>query len=105
MPVFSKIDANTNTVLSAYYVTEENVENKTYPESESIGVEFLSELNEPNTYWKQTSPNGEFRANYGGIGFIYNPERDAFVPPAADLYNNQFVAPEDNTRIVNIVKQ
>jgi hypothetical protein len=31
--------------------------------------------------WVQTSYNGNFRKNYAGIGFNYDPERDAFIPP------------------------
>lgn len=31
--------------------------------------------------WVQTSYNGNFRYNYAGIGFTYDSERDAFIPP------------------------
>ena len=31
--------------------------------------------------WVQTSYNGNFRKNYAGLGFTYDPERDAFIPP------------------------
>jgi len=30
---------------------------------------------------KKTSYNGNIRKNYAGIGFTYNPDIDAFVPP------------------------
>lgn len=30
---------------------------------------------------KRTSYNGNIRKNYAGIGFAYDPERDAFIPP------------------------
>jgi hypothetical protein len=30
---------------------------------------------------KRTSYNGNFRKNYAGIGFTYDPERDAFIQP------------------------
>jgi hypothetical protein len=30
---------------------------------------------------KRTSYNGNIRKNYAGIGFSYDPERDAFIPP------------------------
>lgn len=29
----------------------------------------------------RTSYNGNIRKNYAGIGFTYDPERDAFIPP------------------------
>ena len=31
--------------------------------------------------WIQTSFNGNFRKNYAGVGFIYDPELDEFNPP------------------------
>lgn len=31
--------------------------------------------------WVQTSYNGNIRKNYAAIGFTYDPERDAFIPP------------------------
>lgn len=30
---------------------------------------------------KRTSYNGNIRKNYAGIGFTYDAERDAFIPP------------------------
>jgi hypothetical protein len=30
---------------------------------------------------KRTSYNGNLRKNYAGIGYTYNAERDAFIPP------------------------
>jgi hypothetical protein len=31
--------------------------------------------------WVQTSYNANFRKNYAGLGFTYDSERDAFIPP------------------------
>ena len=31
--------------------------------------------------WVQTSYNANFRKNFAGIGFSYDAERDAFIPP------------------------
>ena len=31
--------------------------------------------------WIQTSYNGSIRKNYAGIGFTYDTELDAFIPP------------------------
>lgn len=31
--------------------------------------------------WVQTSYNGKIRKNFAGIGFTYNEELDAFIPP------------------------
>lgn len=30
--------------------------------------------------WVQTSYNGRIRKNYAGVGFTYDPARDAFIP-------------------------
>jgi hypothetical protein len=30
---------------------------------------------------KRTSYNGNYRKNYAGLGFTYDAERDAFIPP------------------------
>jgi hypothetical protein len=34
-----------------------------------------------NQVCKRTSYNGNYRKNYAGIGYIYDQERDAFIPP------------------------
>ena len=31
--------------------------------------------------WIKTSYNGNIRKNFAGIGFLYDPIRDAFIPP------------------------
>ena len=48
-------------------------------EKESIGAAFCERLF--GGTWKQTSYNGKFRKNYAGIGYKYDADRDAFVPP------------------------
>ena len=61
-------------------------------EQEQLGIDFLRNLyNEPNAIWKQTSYNTNggvhkfggtpFRKNYAGIGYTYDLQRDAFIPP------------------------
>jgi hypothetical protein len=31
--------------------------------------------------WIKTSYNGNIRKNFAGVGFLYDPIRDAFIPP------------------------
>lgn len=31
--------------------------------------------------WKQTSYNSNFRKNYAGVGYRYDADMDAFIPP------------------------
>lgn len=50
-------------------------------EQESKGIAFCRSLFGANTNWKQTSYNGRMRKNYAGIGFIFDADRDAFIPP------------------------
>jgi hypothetical protein len=37
--------------------------------------------------WVKTSYNGNIRKNYAGIGFTYDEERDAFIPPKPEEGN------------------
>ena len=48
-------------------------------EKEYIGAAFCERL--LGGEWKQTSYNGNMRKNYAGIGYTYNADIDAFVPP------------------------
>jgi hypothetical protein len=34
---------------------------------------------------KRTSYNGNIRKNYAGIGYTYDADRDAFIPPKPEL--------------------
>jgi hypothetical protein len=34
--------------------------------------------------WIKTSYNGNIRKNFAGIGYLYDPIRDAFIPPKPD---------------------
>ena len=39
--------------------------------------------------WVQTSYNGNIRKNYAGIGYIYDPVRDAFIGPKANCHSEE----------------
>ena len=52
-----------------------------FPETESIGVDFISNTLKLKGTWKQTSYNKSFRKNYAGIGFYYDQYLNAFIPP------------------------
>jgi hypothetical protein len=49
--------------------------------TEQAGVDFLNNLYNTRDVWKQTSYNGNIRKNFAGIGYTYNQEKDAFIPP------------------------
>jgi len=50
-------------------------------EQEQLGVDFINKLYKTEDVWKQTSYNRNFRKNYAGIGYQYDPQRDAFIAP------------------------
>lgn len=78
MAHFAQIDEN-GVVLQVQVLHNDVILNASGLENENLGAEFLSNL--CGGTWKQTSYNGNFRKNYAGIGFTYDPVRDAFIPP------------------------
>ena len=50
-------------------------------EQEQLGIDFINQLYNTNDTWKQTSYNNNIRKNYAGIGYTYDQQRDAFIPP------------------------
>lgn len=72
---------NENNIVTQVIVVSNNDCMLDGVENETIGVLFCKSLFGQNTVWKQTSYNGKIRKNYAGIGFTYNSELDAFIPP------------------------
>lgn len=70
-----------NLVQQVLVVSNSDIVDTNGVESEEIGIGFLKKLFGANTTWKQTSYNGNFRKNYAGIGYTYDEQRDAFIPP------------------------
>jgi hypothetical protein len=48
---------------------------------EADGADFLANTLGLGGTWLQTSYNGNIRKNYAGVGYTYDPERDAFISP------------------------
>jgi hypothetical protein len=82
MAHFAKLNSD-NGVIHVLVVDNWNVTDGNGDEQESIGVAYLENLYgvEPGITWKQTSYNGNMRKNYAGIGFTYDEDLDAFIPP------------------------
>ena len=80
MAHFAQLDAN-NVVTQVIVVANKDTSDINGVENESIGVAFCKRIFGANTTWKQTSYNGNIRKNYAGIGYTYNADIDAFVPP------------------------
>jgi hypothetical protein len=49
--------------------------------TEQAGSRFFKQFYKTKDVWKQTSYNNNIRKNYAGIGYIYDEDRDAFIPP------------------------
>lgn len=90
MAYFAELDQN-NVVLRVVAIGDWVTVDENGVEHEDRGEAFCRELFGQNTIWKQTSYNtyaGEhkngktpFRKNYAGIGYTYDAQRDAFIPP------------------------
>jgi hypothetical protein len=80
MAHFAKLN-NHDIVITVNVVNNSDINDLPFPESEPVGIAYLQNLYGPETVWKQTSYNGNFRARYGGIGSTYSAEYDAFIPP------------------------
>ena len=79
MAHFAKLDEN-NVVLEVHVVNNNELIQDGV-ESEDKGIQFLVDWSGGYPLWKQTSYNGSVRKNYAGIGFTYDPTRNAFIPP------------------------
>lgn len=71
MAHFAEIDEN-NIVTRVLVVANEQ---------EHRGQEFLANDLGLGGFWIQTSYNNNIRKNYAGIGYTFDPVRDAFIPP------------------------
>jgi hypothetical protein len=77
-------------------------------EQEQLGVDFINKLYNTRDVWKQTSYNNNIRKNFAGIGYSYDQQRDAFIPPKpfnswilnedTCLWNAPVARPEDDNR-------
>ena len=78
MAHFAQLDEN-NVVTQVIVVSNNELLDANGQEREELGVAFCQRLFGGN--WKQTSYNHNMRVRYAGIGYSYNAELDAFVPP------------------------
>lgn len=74
------LDEN-NVVKNIIVISNNDIDNLPFPESEPHGIELCKFYsNNPNSIWKQTSRNNNFRVRYAIIGGTYDPIKDAFIP-------------------------
>jgi hypothetical protein len=89
MASFAKIGLN-GKVIEVLSVVNEVLHDANGVEQEAIGIDFLTKLT-GYPVWKQTSYNTyggvhnnggtPLRKNFAGIGYTYDENRDAFIPP------------------------
>jgi hypothetical protein len=78
MAHFAQINEN-GVVLQVIVVNNTDTLDENGIEKESVGILFCENL--LGGKWIQTSYNRNIRKNYAGIGYIYDLNRDAFIPP------------------------
>ena len=103
MASFAKIGLN-GKVIEVQSVVNEVLHDSNGVEQESIGIDFLTKLT-GWAIWKQTSYNTHggvhdnggtpFRKNHAGIGYTYDEDKDAFIPPKPF---NSWILNEDTCR-------
>jgi len=116
MASFAKIGLN-GKVIEVQSVVNEVLHDANGVEQESIGIDFLTKLT-GWAIWKQTSYNTyggvhnkggiPFRKNHAGIGYTYDEDRDAFIPPkpfkswilneSTCLWESPIPYPQDNNK-------
>jgi hypothetical protein len=89
MASFAKIGLNSK-VIEVLSVNNEVLKDSNGVEQEVNGIDFLTKLT-GYPLWKQTSYNTKggvhnnngtpLRKNHAGIGYTYDENRDAFIPP------------------------
>jgi hypothetical protein len=80
MAHFAQLNEN-NVVIYVTPMSNTLITDEDGKEQESLGIEFLKNQFGEDTTWVQTSYNNNFRSRYAGIGYIYNENLNAFIPP------------------------
>ena len=105
MAHYVKLDEN-NIVIDGIVLRDQDCFDANGNESEEVANAFIHSI-ELSGRWVKTSYNTfagshalggtPFRKNYAGIGFTYDPFRDAFIPPKPEDSNNpnRYVLNED----------
>jgi hypothetical protein len=116
MASFAKIGLNSK-VIEVLSVHNNVLKDSNGVEQEINGIDFLTKLT-GYPVWKQTSYNTHggvhdfggtpLRKNHAGIGYTYDEDRDAFIPPKpfnswilnedTCLWNAPVAYPQDNNR-------
>jgi hypothetical protein len=77
MAHFAKLNED-NIVIDVNVVSNDVLDTSNEEES---GTVFLTQWSGGYSNWKQTSYNNNFRKQYAGIGYRYDPVADVFIAP------------------------
>ena len=73
---------NENWIVEQVIVVNNDVlKNDLGVECDWLGEQFCQSLYGTHTKWIQTSYNGRIYKNYAGVGYSFDPHRNAFIPP------------------------
>ena len=104
MAHFAKLGINSK-VIGVEVVANADTSDANDQEDEAVGIQFLTNIH-GWPLWKKTSYNTRggkhydadgnesadqtkaFRKNYAGIGYTYDEDRDAFIPPKPTGYTS-----------------
>ncbi len=78
MAHFAQLDEN-NVVVNVVVISNRDTSDASGEEREYIGASYCEKLF--GGRWVQTSYNKTFRKNYAGVGYTYDEQLDAFIPP------------------------
>ena len=62
-------------------IVNDLLQNEQGLECDWLGEQFCQSLYGAHTKWIQTSYNGNKYKNFAGIGYTFDPQRNAFIPP------------------------
>lgn len=80
MAYFAQIDED-GTVLQVISISNADAPDPAPTHSEPLGQAFIADTLGLPGEWRQTSYNGNFRKQYCGPGYTYDPEADVFIAP------------------------
>jgi hypothetical protein len=96
MAHFAELDES-NIVKQVIVVHNNELLDDNNNESEQKGIDFC--VNLLGGTWIQTSYNGTIRKNYAGIGYLYDPIRNAFIAPKPEI--GEWILNEDTCQWEN----
>ena len=88
MAHFAEIDENS--IVTRVLVVPDDQEYR--------GQEFLANDLGLGGFWIQTSYNNRIRKNYAGIGYQFDPTRDAFIAPQPECHPESITFDEETCR-------